>query len=173
MKQIAQTERLILRELSPTDAEFILHLVNTPPWLQFIGDKGVRTLEDAITYIVEGQVKSYREKGLGMWLIELRKDKTPIGMMGLVDRPELEDVDIGFALLPEFFGQGYAYEAAIATMQFAREELGLKRVVAITDQDNESSVRLLERIGLTFEKLIPFGLFDKQVQLFVWEAETT
>ncbi len=173
MKQIAQTERLILRELRPDDAAFILHLVNTPPWLQFIGDKRVHTLEDAITYIVEGQVKSYREKGLGLWLVELIENKAPIGMMGLVDRPELEDVDIGFALLPEYFGHGYALESAIATMKFAREELGLKRVVAITDSDNERSGRLLERIGMSFEKFISFGESDKQVRLFVWEEDAT
>jgi RimJ/RimL family protein N-acetyltransferase len=151
---ITQTPRLLLRELTAEDAPFIFQLLNEPSWLQFIGDKGVRTIEDAVQYILNGPVKSYAANGFGLWLVVLKEGNTPIGMCGLIKRPTLEDIDIGFAYLPEYVGQGYAYEAAAATLEYAKHTLSLKRILAITNPDNNRSIRLLEKLGLQFKQLL-------------------
>lgn len=151
MKIILETERLILREFTEVDAPFLLHLVNTPPWLRYIGDRKVRTVEDAEAYLRKGPIDSYRRLGFGFYLVALKDSGTPIGMCGVSKREELEEVDIGFALLPEHTGLGYAYEAAAATLGYARDVLKLKRLVAITHPDNDHSIRLLKKIGLTQE----------------------
>ncbi len=148
-----ETARLTLRELTVADAPFILELVNDPAWLRFIGDRGIRTVAAAGAYIVEGPVAMYRRLGFGLWLTQL-KDGTPIGICGLIKRDTLDHVDIGFAFLPAHGGRGYAHEAAAATLAHGRDVLGLDRIVAITAQDNERSIRLLETLGLRFEGLI-------------------
>lgn len=152
--EVLQTDRLILRHLTADDAEFVFELVNDPAWLRFIGDRGVRNLDDAREYIRKGPVDSYSRHGFGLYAIERKEGGSPIGICGLVKRDFLEDVDIGFALLPAFRGRGYAREAARATMIHAREVVGLGRIVAITSRDNDASGRLLEAIGLRFEKMI-------------------
>jgi RimJ/RimL family protein N-acetyltransferase len=151
---VLETDRLILRRLSTDDAEFVFELVNDPAWLRFIGDRGVRTLDDARDYIRKGPVESYSRLGFGLYAVELKEGGSPIGICGLVKRDFLEDVDIGFALLPAFRGKGYAREAARATMSYARNVVGLERIVAITSRDNDASARLLEEIGLRFERMI-------------------
>src|SRR5215217_7318070 len=140
---VLETERLRLRWLVAEDAPFILELVNDPDWLRFIGDRGVRTLEDARGYILNGPVAMYRRAGFGLYLVELKQSAMPIGMCGLIQRAGLADIDIGFAFLPTFGGQGYAYEAASAIMTYAQDTLGLNRVVAIAAPDNQRSIRLL------------------------------
>src|SRR5438552_2883098 len=137
---VLETERLRLRWLSAEDAAFMLELVNDPAWLRFIGDRGVRTLEDARGYILNGPVAMYRRVGFGLYLVELKQSRTPIGICGLIKRAGLEDVDIGFAFLPAFCGQGYAYESASAMIAYAQDTLGLYRVVAITAPDNQRSI---------------------------------
>ncbi len=164
-----QTDRLILRRLCADDAAFILELVNDPDWLRYIGDKGVRNLDDARGYIENGPVASYARHGFGLWRVERRDDGTPIGMCGLIKRDTLEDVDIGFAYLPRFRGCGYAREAARATLAYAAESIGLRRVVAITSPDNAASGRLLEAIGLSFERLLDLARNDP-VRLYAWNA---
>lgn len=165
--RVLETERLVLRRLTVDDAPFMLRLVNEPSWLRFIGDRGVRTLDDARRYLLEGPIAMYERLGFGLYATTLRKDDAaPIGICGLVKRDGLDDVDIGFALLPEFWGKGYAREAAAAVMDYAREVVGLRRVVAITSLDNESSARLLEKIGLRFEKMV--RLNGEEVKLFGW-----
>jgi RimJ/RimL family protein N-acetyltransferase len=151
---ITQTPRLLLRELTTEDAPFIFKLVNEPSWLQFIGDKGVRTIEDAVQYILNGPVKSYTANGFGLWLVELKEESIPIGMCGLIKRPTLEGVDIGFAYLPAYSGPGYAYEAATATLEYAKHTLALKHILAITNPDNSRSIKLLEKLGLQFKQLL-------------------
>ncbi|GAA4271368.1 GNAT family N-acetyltransferase [Aquimarina gracilis] len=149
---ILETERLCLREFHVEDADFILKLVNSPNWIKFIGDKGVKTIEDAISYLVDGPIKSYKENGFGLWLVQLRDSKVPIGMCGLVNREILEDVDIGFALLPDYMNKGYGFESANAVMNYAKNVLKISRIVAITDEDNTSSIKLLQKLGLSLEK---------------------
>jgi RimJ/RimL family protein N-acetyltransferase len=152
-----QTDRLLLRELAVADAPFILELLNDPDWRRFIGDRGVRTLGEAGAYILEGPMAMYRRLGFGLWHVGL-KDRTPIGICGLIKRETLDHVDIGFAFLPAFRGQGYGFEAAAATLDYGRDVLRLERIVATTTLDNDASGRLLEKLGLRFERLIdPVG----------------
>lgn len=151
---LIETERLALRELVPADAAFILELVNDPSWLRFIGDKGVRNLDDARAYIANGPTASYARFGFGLWLVEHKAEGAPIGLCGLLKRDALDDVDIGYALLPQYAGQGYAFEAAAATVRYATNDLQLPRLVAIVSPDNRASIKLLEKVGLRFEKTI-------------------
>lgn len=167
---ILETERLYLRHQSEDDAAFVLELMNDPAWIQFIGDRGVRTVEQARSYIANGAVAMYEKYGFGLLLVARKEDHVPLGLCGLIKREGLEDVDIGFAYLPAYRSKGYAYEAAAAVMQYAREKIGLTRVVAITTQDNHASGRLLEKIGLRFERLIQLPNDKEELRLFVYEA---
>jgi len=145
---ILETKRLVLRRFTPDDAPLILHLLNEPLFLRFIGDKNVRTLEDAGQYLRHGPLASYARHGFGLFHVSLKQDGTPIGMCGLLKRDTLEDVDVGFAYLPQFSGHGYATEAALATLHYGHAVLGLKRIVAITSPDNAGSIKVLQKIGL-------------------------
>ena len=159
------TGRLQLRRLALDDAPFILRLLNEPSWLRFIGDKGVRTGEDAQRYLRDGPLAMYERTGFGLLRVALHGG-APIGMCGLIRRDTLADVDIGFAMLPEYWGGGYAFEAARAVLDFGLRELGLPRVVAITAPDNERSIRLLERLGLVFESNIRLAGADEDIALY-------
>jgi RimJ/RimL family protein N-acetyltransferase len=130
-----------------TDAAFILQLLNEPGWLEYIGDKGVHTMEDAVHYINNGPRTMYERVGFGLFLVELKGNQTPIGLCGLIKRDGLDDVDIGYALLADFHNRGFAFEAAEGTLKYAKE-IGLKRLIAITTKDNHSSVKLLEKLGM-------------------------
>ena len=146
-----ESERLRLQELAERDAAFILELVNDPDWLRHIGDRGVRTLDDARAYIANGPATMYARYGFGLWRVGRRDDDIAIGLCGLLKRDTLDDPDIGFAFLPAHRGRGYAFEAAQATLACARERVGLKRVVAIVSPRNDASIALLERLGLRYE----------------------
>ncbi|MEP6569731.1 MAG: GNAT family N-acetyltransferase [Acidobacteriota bacterium] len=163
---ILETDRLVLRRLSFDDAEFILELLNQPSFLRYIGDKEVRNTEDAVRYIETGPQASYERFGFGLYLVQLKESELPIGMCGLLKRDTLPDVDIGFAFLPDYWSQGYAFEAAAAVMTYGRETLGLRRIVAITSVDNAASIKLLEKIGLRFERLIKLTEDQPDVRLF-------
>ena len=169
---VLETERLVLRNLHLGDAPFIFELVNDPAWLLHIGDKGVRSLDDAREYIRNGPMTMYAQHGFGLWAVELRDGGTPIGSCGLIKRESLDDVDIGFAFLPAFRAQGYAREAAAATLDHAQSALGLSRVVAIVSPANHASARLLERIGLRFERALRPAEDKDPVDLFAIDFDT-
>lgn len=164
--KVLETDRLTVRLLSTEDAEFILRLLNEPSWLRFIGDKGIRTIEGARDYILNGPVEMYARLGFGLYLVELKEGRVPVGICGLIKRDSLEDVDIGFAFLPKYWGRGYAYEAASAVMAYGVEVLGLSRIVAIASVDNDSSVRLLEKLGLRFERMMKLDDDSEEVKFF-------
>lgn len=164
---VIETERLSLRPLTVDDAEFILALVNEPSFLRYIGDKQVRNVEDARQYILNGPVASYKKHGVGQMLVELKESQTPIGMCGLLKRDELPEPDIGFALMPDFCNKGFAFEAASAVLQDARDRLKLQRFVAITTLDNDASMKLLERLGFKFERVIRLAPDREELKLFV------
>ncbi|HEX6003132.1 MAG TPA: GNAT family N-acetyltransferase [Burkholderiales bacterium] len=168
---VATTARLTLREIVAGDAPFILTLVNDPAWLRFIGDKNVHTESDARRYIEAGPAAMYAQRGFGLWLAERSDDGVPIGMCGLIKRDTLPDVDLGFAFLPAYRGNGYAFEAAQAAIDFAWERLGLARVVAITAPDNDDSVRLLERLGFRFERMLQLADDAPAVRLYAAQRE--
>ena len=161
-----ETERLILRPLTEGDAGFIFELVNDLSFIQNIGDRNVRTLEDAKRYITNGPVASYARNGFGLYLVELKDTGQPIGMCGLIRRNMLNDVDIGYAYLPRYWSKGYAIEAALAMKQYAREVIGLKRMVAVVDPQNTGSIRLLEKLGMTFERMVKLAEDDIELKLF-------
>jgi RimJ/RimL family protein N-acetyltransferase len=161
-----ETERLQLRRLTLDDAAFIVELLNQPSWLLYIGDKGVRTLDDACRYLNEGPLAMYERHGFGLYRVGLKGDDAPIGLCGLIKRDTLEDVDIGFAFLPQYWGQGYAYEAAAATMAHGHRVLGLPRIVAIVSPGNQASIRLLEKLGLQFERTMRLSKEADEVKLY-------
>jgi RimJ/RimL family protein N-acetyltransferase len=163
---VAETDRLVLRRLTVEDAPFILELLNDPDWLRFIGDKGVRTLEDAQNYILTGPIESYARRGFGLFLVERKADATSIGLCGLLKRDVLEDVDVGYAFLPGYRGKGYAVEAAAAALRFGKETVGLTRVAAITNPGNARSIRVLEKLGLAFEKMVRLSEEAPEISFF-------
>jgi RimJ/RimL family protein N-acetyltransferase len=167
---ILETDRLKLRQLSVDDAEFVLRLLNEPSFIQNIGDRGVRTIDDARGYIVRGPITSYETFGFGLWMVETKSPSASIGICGLLKREVLDDVDIGYALLPEFWSQGYALESASAVISYAREKLGLKRVVAVTNSDNQSSLRLLEKMGFKYERMVRLSEGAPEIQLLAAEV---
>ena len=163
-----ETARLRLRELTLDDAPFALRLLNDPAWLQCIGDRGVRTLDDAREYLANGPIKMYREHGFGLWLVEAQAGGVPAGICGLIKRPLLDDVDLGYAFLPEFRGRGYASESATAALAHGRDALGLRRIVAICKPANAPSIALLTRLGFRLERTIAFPSAQDESRLFAW-----
>jgi RimJ/RimL family protein N-acetyltransferase len=164
---VLETARLILRKLSIDDAGFILELLNEPSFLRYIGDKGVRNLEEARQYILTGPVASYERYGFGLYLVELKESNSPIGICGLVKREALPDADIGFAFLPAYWSKGYAVESASAVMAYACEVLQRKRILGITSLDNHASMKVLTKLGLRFDRRIRLSETEPELRLFV------
>jgi len=160
------TGRLTLREFVDEDAPFIVTLLNQPSFLRFIGDKKVRTIEDARMYIQTGPRENYKRYGFGQYLVQLKETNKAIGMCGLVKRDTLEHPDLGFAFLPEAWGKGYAFEAASAVLKHTQDALSLSRILAITNPDNDASIKLLGRLGFQFECLKRLSTDADQVKLF-------
>ena len=157
MRVIAETERLILRELAVEDAAFMVRLMNDEAWLKYIGDRDVRTVDQAEEDLRQGAIDMYARRGHGMWKVELKGSGTPIGICGLIKRDTLADIDLGFAFLPEFRGSGFALEASEACMRHARDHLDIGRVVAIVSPANLRSIALLEKLGFQLETAFPIS----------------
>ena len=168
--KILETERLILREIVERDAEFIHDLLNQPSFVKYIGNRNVHSVEAAREFIENRYRQSYREHGFGLYTVELKENSASIGICGFVKRETLPDADIGFAFLPQFERKGYAFESAAAVMKYGRDVLNIGRVLAITTIDNESSGRLLEKLGFRFERLIKQPPSDEELKLFSFEA---
>jgi ribosomal-protein-alanine N-acetyltransferase len=154
MASLLETSRLVLRRLAEDDAPFILALLNEPSFIRNIGDRGVRTIDEARGYIALGPVASYERFGFGLYLVELKAPRTPIGICGILKRDHLPEPDIGFAFLPAYWSQGYAWEAASAVTAYARDTLALPQLLAIVSPSNDSSIRLLEKLGFSFTSLM-------------------
>lgn len=165
-----QTPRLRLRELAPADAPFILTLLNDPSFLQNIGDRGVRSLDDARAYIEKGPMASYARYGFGLHLVELDRSGESIGICGLLQRDTLPDPDLGFAFLPAYRRQGYAFESASAMRHYVRANLGVGRLLAIVSPANSASIRLLEKLGFRFERMARLADDAPEVKVFVDEG---
>ena len=168
--KILETERLILREISSDDAEFVLDLLNQPSFIKYIGDRGVRTLDVARDFIENRYRQSYRDHGFGLYTVKLKEADTAVGMCGFVKRDTLPHPDIGFAFLPQYGGKGYAVESAQGVMDFGRNVLNFKRVLALTTPDNQSSGRLLEKIGFKFERLLDEPQTDETLKLYSFDV---
>ncbi len=164
--KVLKTERLVLQQLSTSDAEFLLELLNDPSFIQNIGDRGVRTVEDAHAYLQSGPAASYTKNGFGLNLVILKSTDEPIGICGLIKRDALDDVDIGYAFLPRHWSKGYAVESTLAVKKYARDVIGLNRLVAIVDPANARSIRVLEKIGFVYEKMVRLSQNDIDLKLF-------
>ncbi|PIA79124.1 GNAT family N-acetyltransferase [Gaetbulibacter sp. 4G1] len=164
---IAETERLLISKVSLQDAPFFVKLMNTPHWLKYIGDRNIRSVKDAEANLKNGILKSYKDNGFGFYkvLLKAENNKT-IGTAGLIKREQLDDVDVGFGFLPEYEGKGFGFEASVEIMKLAKSEFKLKKVVAITNPDNHNSIKLLEKLGLVFEKRVNPFEEDKELLLF-------
>jgi len=163
---VFETDRLVLRRLTVEDAPFILRLLNEPSFLEHIGDRGVRNLADAKQYILSGPVASYEHHGFGLFLVELKAGSAPIGICGLLKRDALDDVDVGFAFVPESWSKGYAFESVAGTLAYAHDTQHLKRVVAITSPENVASINLLVKLGFYFERMVLMPGEKTEVKLF-------
>jgi RimJ/RimL family protein N-acetyltransferase len=166
MKLIIETERLVLRPFTRDDAKFIVVLVNTPGWIEFIGDRNIKTEAEGITYLENGPMKSYGLHGFGLLMVELKDSKMPIGMCGLLKRETLDYPDIGFAFLPEYTGKGYAHEIVKATLTFAHEQLDIHPILAIVMPTNTRSIQLLEKVGMKFMKAFNSSPGAEELMLF-------
>jgi [ribosomal protein S5]-alanine N-acetyltransferase len=164
MPLVCQTPRLTLRHLELGDAPFILEQLNEPSFIEFIADRGVRTIADAERYLQNGPLAMYAAHGVGLWLVEDRATHAPLGLCGLLHREAFEHRDLGYAFVPRAWGHGYALEAGQAVLSWARTEQGLKTIIAITSLVNPRSIRVLEKLGFVFEGLTPLG--DEQVRRF-------
>jgi RimJ/RimL family protein N-acetyltransferase len=163
------TARLTLTPISAADAPFMLTLLNDPSWLRYIGDRGIRTVDQARAYIENGSIHSFAHHGFGSFVVRITATGAPIGVCGLYQRDYLPAPDVGFAFLPPFTGQGYASEATAATLAHGRTTLGMPRILAITTPANTASVKLLSKLGLRFEKMIAAPTGTEELRLFTTE----
>ncbi|HEX8610058.1 MAG TPA: GNAT family N-acetyltransferase [Telluria sp.] len=171
--KILDTARLVLRTVEAADAPFYLELVNDPDFVANIGDRGIRTVDAARTHIDNGPVRMQAVLGHAIWLVEKKDSGVPIGMCGLIKRDTLPDVDLGYAFLPAWRGQGYAFEAARAVVDHARDRLGLARLLAITSPHNTASGALLEKLGLHFDKIVHLTAEDPGTRLYTMQLCAT
>lgn len=164
---VIETERLNLREMSAADAGVVLEILNDPGFIRFVGDRGVRTAEEAARYIDGRFAESYRQHGFGLWLVEAKDEGVPIGICGLLKRgTPVPGVEVGYAFLPPFRGRGYAFEAASAALRHARDVLGLTRLHAVVNPDNAVSIRVLEKLGMKFERAVRLSGEESDISLF-------
>ena len=168
--RVLETERTAIRRLLPEDAAFMLGLLNDPSFIRNIGDRGVRDLEGARGYIMRSAVASHEKYGYGLDLVQLKATAEAAGICGLVRRDYLDDPDIGFAFLPRFTGLGYAVESATAVIEHARKVLKLPRVLAIVSPDNLRSIRVIEKTGLRYQRMITPPGDSQAIQLFTSDA---
>ena len=170
MISILETDRLILREFTTDDAAFILRLVNEPSWIQFIGDRNVHSVEDAIQYLANGPIKSYEEHGYGFGLVSLKENNLAIGMAGVTKRTYLDAADLGFAFFPEHTGKGYALEIAKAIIEYGKDVLQFQKVYAFTAKDNIRSIQLLHKIGFVYYS--PLMMEKEELNLYKVELNS-
>jgi len=167
-----ETKRLQIRQLTLADAPFFFELVNDQDWLQFIGDRNVRTIEDAENYLQYKIMTSYAVFGFGIYLVLEKESQTPLGIAGFVKRDELEHVDVGCAFLPKGRGKGYAFEAAKALMDYGTATFKFKTILAIANKDNVRSHHLLEKLGLSFQKYVQLNDEEEEICLFTFRSKS-
>jgi RimJ/RimL family protein N-acetyltransferase len=163
---VLETERLQLRQITEADAEFVVGLLNQPSFLQFIGDKQVRSIEDALNYIRSGPLASYEQHGWGLYLVQLKESGHAIGTCGILKKNGLEDPDLGFAFLPEHWSKGYAYEAAAATVAHVQRDFALHRICAVVNPENEASIKVLRKVGMARIGSVQLAPDDAELDLF-------
>ena len=168
MKLVRKTERLVIRQLTLKDADFVVHLYNDETFIRNIADKNIRTSEAAENYLANGPLASYETYGFGLSLVSLRKTGVLIGICGVLKRPELDNPDLGYAFLPKYCNQGYATEASIGVLQHAVKTLSLDTVLAVTFPSNKGSNRVLTKVG--FELMGTIELYGLENKLYEYRA---
>ena len=166
-----ETARLSLRRFVFDDAPFVVELLNQPSFIRNIGDRGVRTVDDARRYLHDGPMAMYEKYGFGLWRASRRTDDVFVGMCGLLKRDILPDVDVGYAFLPEHWGQGYAFEAAEATVALGARKFGLRRIIGVVSDHNAASIRVLEKVGMRFERMHAMRPDEPEVRLYARDFE--
>ena len=168
--KVAETKRLILAKITIKDGPFILELMNTPGWLKYVGDRHIKTVEQAENYIKNNQLKAYETHGFGYYKMQLKSDNLkPIGTAGLLKREELEHIDIGFSILPEFHGKGYGFEVSSKLLVMAKDIFDIKMLCAITLPINKVSIKLIEKLGFSYKKRI--FPFEENEELLYFEKK--
>ncbi|WP_077755588.1 GNAT family N-acetyltransferase [Shewanella psychrophila] len=162
---VLETSRLILRHAALTDVEFILTLLNTPGFIENIGDRGVRDLCHAQTYLIDGPISSYQQNGFGLYVVELKSSGESIGLSGLVKRLVLDAPDLGYAFLPGFWGKGYAVESAQAVVCHSKD-LSISRILGIVSPGNTASIKVLEKVGMAFDTTMVWEEDNSEVLLY-------
>jgi RimJ/RimL family protein N-acetyltransferase len=168
---VLETPRLLLRHFTLDDAAFILRLLNEPSFIQNVGDKGVRTREQASGYLRDGPIKSYQTHGHGLYLVALKEPLQPIGMCGLLKRDQFDEVDLGYAFLPEFWSKGFAYESASAVLSYGLNVWGRAKTLAIVSPDNSASIKVLEKLGFAFSHYVRMQPEASEVALYEWQQK--
>jgi RimJ/RimL family protein N-acetyltransferase len=163
---ICETARLRLREFTEADAAYIVQQLNEPSFIRNIADRGVRTLDDAKLFLRDRLIASYREHGHGMWAVELKTDQTVIGMCGILRREGLDEADVGYAFLPAHWSRGYAAEAAVAAIQWAKQHLNKTHLLAIVNNDNKGSIALLDKLGFVYQRMIALYPNEPEIRLY-------
>jgi [ribosomal protein S5]-alanine N-acetyltransferase len=163
---LIDTNRLVIRDITEQDFHFIFRLLNEPSWIKYIGDKGIKTETDAKNYIQTGPLQMYKDFGFGLFLVTLKENAIPIGLCGLIKRPSLENIDLGYAFLPEYTGKGYAFEATKAVIKYGKEQLSIDKIVAITTIDNLNSEKVLLKLGFSFDSIIIENNASEELKLF-------
>jgi len=169
MAYFIETERLQLREFTLADAPYMLRQLNEPSFIENIADRGVRTLQQAEMYLQNGAITSYEKSGFGFWAVIEKTSGQTIGMCGLVKRDKLPDVDLGYSFLPEYFGNGYAFEAAQACLHVAKQQYQLQTLLAIVNVENTASRNLLEKLGFHYERMM--AMYDNEPELCVYQRQ--
>lgn len=166
-----ETQRLIIRPTGEEDAAFILELLNSPKWKQNIGNRNVSNLEEAKTYIQTKCTPQFTRLGFGNYTVIRKSDQVKLGTCGLYDREGLDSIDIGFAFLPEHEKQGYAFESSSRILEAAVQDFNITTISAITIKENINSQRLLEKLGLQFEKIINIPNDEEDLMYYVLRIE--
>ena len=163
---ILNTDRLQIKDIKPSDASFFLEILNTDSWIKNIGQRNIQTIEDAETYTLN-LIEQYNKTGIGFKLVWLKGKDVCVGMVGFVDRPGLEGVDVGYAVLPRYEGKGYTTEAVLEIMKYGKNEMKLKEILGVTSIENVASQKILKKVGLSFVKMfIMEGYESEESMLF-------
>ncbi len=164
--RLLTTSRIVLDIATKKDAAFLHTLMNEPSYIKNIGDRNIKTVSDAENFIKEKFLKSYKDNGYGYYIVKIKESQKSIGICGLVNRKELNFIDIGYALLPHFWNNGFAFEATKALYDFALKNFNIKTIVAITDPNNKKSIALIKKLGLTYKKNIRLPDDEIECQLY-------
>ncbi|MGB5236303.1 MAG: GNAT family N-acetyltransferase [Flavobacteriaceae bacterium] len=155
MKILIETERLLLREITLDDKEALFKLHSDPGVQEYTGEPVVESIE-AIEKAILTRINNYEKYGYGRWATYLKNGMQFVGWAGLAYLPEFDEIDLGYRLLPEYWGLGIATEASRAILNYGFDTLKLKKIIAIALKENKASIRVMEKVGMKFYKFAPY-----------------